>query len=134
MVMTATTPRVFNRKTAKRKTFYISLVKTYLIERGITVAWFCKQVGITPDAFSKIETGKRNAHSLFRAAASMALGEDEKNLALKVVVPSRENIDIERDPKDPRRIISVSIVEMKPSGVDVSPIWKLEEAPWRARV
>lgn len=133
--MTVMSSKVYTRRGETKRVYWVSLVKTYLIERGITVAWFCKQIGTTPDALSKIETGKRNAHSIFRAAASMALGEDEANLTLRIVARSRENIDIERDPKNNSRVLSVSLVERLGNGqTQVTPLWKLEEAPWRARV
>ena len=130
--MTGTYSPYQRRKTAP-KTYRVSVIRTYLIERGIAVSWFLRQTGATDSSFHKIEAGRRQPPGTYRAAASLALGESEDNLVVKVEATGWDQIEIVRDPAEPRRILEVNKVEKHGANAVRTPVWKLADAPWVAR-
>lgn len=120
----------YRRTTTRPRKFYVSLVKTYMLERGIGVGWFCKQTNTRPEAFSKIENGKRQPPGSWRAAASMALGERESELFIAIEMADSSNIAIVRDPSEPRRILEVGVREIVGGEETIRRVWSLDDAPW----
>lgn len=123
----------YSRQTDRLKTYRISLIRTYLIERGIQISWFLRQTGATESQFHKVERGDRQPPGTYRAAASLALGEAEDRLVLKVQARDREDIVIERDEADHRRITRVKVVDRHGPNTVEDVVWALEDAPWVAR-
>ncbi len=124
----------YKRKTDAPRIHRVSLVRTYLLERGIMISWFYKETGINQMQFSKIERQKRHPPGTFRAAASLALGEPEKNLFVEVTLANPDDLVVERDPVDDRRVVSVGYRERAANGHEkIVTIWKLADAPWRSR-
>lgn len=113
--------------------FYVSLVKTYLLERCIQFKWFMNQTGTSGAQFSKFETGKRNPSPNFRAAAALVLQVPASQLFVKVLTAKRESIIYERDELEPRRILRVLVQKEAGNGKVVEEeVWSLDTAPWKA--
>lgn len=115
-----------------KRPFFISLVKTYLIERGLGIKWFADQINITPSQFGKIERGERQAPGTFRAAAALLLQVPVDDIILRVEANKRSDIIFERDPENESRIIRVLVEEKAGNGkVMERVVWELARAPWR---
>jgi hypothetical protein len=123
----------YKRRTEVEKIYRVSVIRTYLVERGIGISWFLRQTGATPTSFRKIESGARQPPGTYRAAASMALGEHEDNLVGKVEAGSRDEIEIVRDEVDPRRITEIHRLERHGPNTVRKLVWELAKAPWVSR-